>query len=335
MVRRYAANAAFRPLVRGAPQNPAILAGVIAAGSARDSRTRQATVLLWGRLAIDATRLRRLLWRVGMLRRAIGVVLAVTLSIPAVVIASGLSPFAAQPAQAEGFNFLCGGSGGGGGDSEFSTLATGLATKIISDQAFWFATITVPAGVPVTAPGAVTDPVTHATTFTMQIAPKLGNSQKLDFIPDSFPGGAGDEIRLGYAFRSKAGQRADDLSMKEMFTENFGVPLSGGDVNVAGVDIDMQTNAAIGNMQGFDATFAALYSYQLANGSTNFAAGRFNINSKRPGADPGRGDVEPGAGEAEWIDGVVTSRSDSAPSRPSTPARRTSRPSGSGSRSTG
>ena len=81
----------------------------------------------------------------------------------------------AQPAQAEGFNFLCGGSGGGGGDSEFSLLATGLATKIISDQALWFATITVPAGVPVTASGAVTDPVTHATTFTMLIAPELGN----------------------------------------------------------------------------------------------------------------------------------------------------------------
>ena len=271
-----------------------------------------------------------------MLRRAIGVVLAVTLSIPAVVIASGLSPFAAQPAQAEGFNFLCGGSGGGGGDSEFSTLATGLATKIISDQAFWFATITVPAGVPVTAPGAVTDPVTHATTFTMQIAPKLGNSQKLDFIPDSFPGGAGDEIRLGYAFRSKAGQRADDLSMKEMFTENFGVPLSGGDVNVAGVDIDMQTNAAIGNMQGFDATFAALYSYQLANGSTNFAAGPVQHQQQAAGrADPGRGDVEPGAGEADWIDGVVRRvRTARHPGRVHR-ARRTSRASGSGSRSTG
>ena len=71
--------------------------------------------------------------------------------------------------------------------------------------------------------------------------------------------------------------------MKEMFTENFGLPPSGGDIDVAGVDIDIQTNAAIGNMQGFDATFGAFYSYQLANGSTNFAAGRFNINSKRPG----------------------------------------------------
>src|SRR5262245_1009723 len=209
-----------------------------------------------------------------MLRRAIGVVLAVTLAVPVVAIVSSLPPFAAKPAAAEGFNFLCSAPGSGGGDdSEFSLLATGLATKIVTDQALWFASITVPAGVPVTAPGAVTDPVTGVTKFTMPIAPKLGNSQKLDFIPSSFPGGSGDEIRFGYAFRNKAGQRADDLSMKEMFTENFGVPPHGGDVDVAGVDIDMQTNAAIGNLQGFDATFGAIYSYKLKNGTENFAAG--------------------------------------------------------------
>ena len=137
-----------------------------------------------------------------MLRRAIGVVLAVTLSIPAVVIASELSPFAAQPAQAEGFNFLCGGSGGGGGDSEFSTLATGLATKIISDQAFWFATITVPAGVPVTAPGAVTDPVTHATTFTMQIAPSSETVRSSTSSPTASP--AARATRSGSGTRSGA-----------------------------------------------------------------------------------------------------------------------------------
>ena len=133
-----------------------------------------------------------------MLRRAIGLVVSVTLAIPVVVIASGLPPFAAERAHAQGFNFLCQApGGGGGGDSEFSLLATGLATKIVTDQALWITRITVPAGVPVTAPGAVTDPVTHATTFTMPIAPKLGNSQKLDFIPASYPGGAGDEIRMG------------------------------------------------------------------------------------------------------------------------------------------
>ena len=40
----------------------------------------------------------------------------------------------------------------------------------------------VPPGVPVTVPGAVTDPVTLETSFTIPIAPKLENSQKLDFI---------------------------------------------------------------------------------------------------------------------------------------------------------
>ena len=51
--------------------------------------------------------------------------------------------FVAAPAAADGFNFLCeapgpaGGGGGGGGPSEFEQLATGMATKIITDQALW------------------------------------------------------------------------------------------------------------------------------------------------------------------------------------------------------
>ena len=73
-----------------------------------------------------------------MLRRAIGLVLSVTLAIPVVVIASGLPPFASQPAQAEGFNFLCEAPGGGAGATASSSSSpTGLAIKILSDQAFW------------------------------------------------------------------------------------------------------------------------------------------------------------------------------------------------------
>ena len=73
-----------------------------------------------------------------MLRRAIGLVLAVTLAIPAVVIASGLPPFRAQRAHAEGFNFLCQAAWRRWWRRQrVLLLATGLATKIVTDQAFW------------------------------------------------------------------------------------------------------------------------------------------------------------------------------------------------------
>src|SRR5262245_32147798 len=121
------------------------------------------------------------IWGGRMTRRLVTVLVGVTLLASLLA----LAPVVVQPdiAEAEGFNFLCEAPGGPPGQpSEFEQMATGLAVKILSDQAGWLFSATVPAGIPVTVPGAVTDPVTGETSFTIPINPKLGNSQKLDFI---------------------------------------------------------------------------------------------------------------------------------------------------------
>lgn len=191
------------------------------------------------------------------------------------------------PAGAEGFNFLCEapGGGGGGGSSEFEQLAEGLALEILQNEAIWVFHGTVPAGVPVTVPGSVTDPVTGETSFQVPIAPTLGVNQQLDFIDGSVvPGAAGPEISFGFSFRGLAGQGPDNLSMRDLFVENFGVtPDAGTDVSVAGVDINFQTNQVMGEMQGFRGRFSAFYTYALADGSTELAVGTFTIDSQGPG----------------------------------------------------
>src|SRR5829696_2147261 len=179
-----------------------------------------------------------------MLRRAISVLAGVTLCASLLVVAPVI--LGQTPAGADGFNFLCneapdaggGGGGGGGGtpdENEFLEMANGMAIKIISDQAIWQFHAVVPPGIPVTAPGAVTDPGTGVTTFDMPIAPHPGFSQQIDFIDGNVvPGADGAEIRFGFSFRNRAGQRADDLSMLELLTENYGLPLEpGNDITVA------------------------------------------------------------------------------------------------------
>jgi hypothetical protein len=190
-----------------------------------------------------------------------------------------------DPAGADGFNFLCEAPGGPPGESEFEQMANGLAIKILADQAVWVFQGTVPAGIPVSVPGAVTDAVTGETSFTLPIAPHPGNSQRIDFIPSSVPGAAGNEITFGFSFRNKAGQRGDDLSMLQLFTENYGLPLEpGNDINVAGVDINFETNEIMRNLQGFRGSFAAFYTYRLRGNDNNLAVGTFKIDSMRPGA---------------------------------------------------
>src|SRR5690606_7336575 len=132
-----------------------------------------------------------------MVRRTVALSAGLALVVSLLVVAPSVASY--ERAGAEGLNFLCeapgaGGGGGGGGAGEFELLANGLAVKTLTDQALWVFTATVPAGIPVTAPGAVTDPVSGETTFSMPINPKLGFSQRLDFIDGAVvPGADGDE----------------------------------------------------------------------------------------------------------------------------------------------
>jgi hypothetical protein len=220
-----------------------------------------------------------------MHRRAVGWLLAVILVIPAVALAPSLPPFGhARSAGATGFNFLCsppGSGSGGGGDSEFSLLANGLAESIVNNAVFWNLTGTVPAGVTVTAGNPVTDPVTGETTFVIPIGPRLGQNQQIDFIA-----GNGPEITVGFNFRLKAGQRSDPVSMLKLLNQNFGLPLDSGgtDIDVLGLDMDFSTNSTIGNMQGFKGTIKAGYAYKLNDGTFNTAIAEFRLNSSAPGA---------------------------------------------------
>lgn len=223
-----------------------------------------------------------------MLRRAVIVVLSVLLSVPAVAIATSIPPFAAQPASAEGFNFLCSAPGSGsGGSSEFSTLANGLALSVLGNQALWFFTGTVPAGVPVTG-ASTTDPVTGETTFIRSISPRLGQNQGLDFLDGSaVPGAGGNDFTIGLAFRSKAGQRSDPSNMLDLLSQNFGLPHDSGsnDISVAGIDLDFSTNSAVSHMHGFKGLLQAAYQYKLDDGSTNTAVASFRFDASGPGAE--------------------------------------------------
>jgi hypothetical protein len=223
-----------------------------------------------------------------MRKRAIGLVLALTLSVPVSAIVSSLPPFVARPAGATGFNFLCSppGSGGSGGSSEFALLANGLAESILNNSALWFFTGTVPAGVPVIAP-ATTDPVTGQTTFTRPIQPRLGQNQGMDFLDGSVvPGAAGNDFTIGLQFRSKAGQRSGPSQMLALLEQNFGLPpdSGGNDIGVTGIDLDFSTDTAVSHMHGFKGLLQAAYSYKLNDGTTNIAIASFRFDASGAGA---------------------------------------------------
>src|SRR5262245_18315558 len=103
----------------------------------------------------------------GTRRWAIGA-LATVLLVPLLVLVPLVCGRRAGPVRCK---FLYYTTGGAISENEFEQMTNWSVIKIIIDQAIWQFTSTVPPGIPVTATGAVTDPVTGVTTFSMPIAP--------------------------------------------------------------------------------------------------------------------------------------------------------------------
>jgi hypothetical protein len=194
---------------------------------------------------------------------------------------------AVAPASAEGFNFVCSASaeppdGSGSNPGEFEQLRNGLALALLQGNTLWHFKGLAPPGVPVAGGGTV-DPVTGGTLFERTMSPaRLGENQNVDFFdPASVPGANGAELSFGLNLRNRAGQANDDLGMKRLFSQNFGVPNdSGTDIEVVGIDIDVDANAAMTALaSGFRGAFEGVFVYKLADGTDQVGGVRVTMDS--------------------------------------------------------
>jgi hypothetical protein len=199
------------------------------------------------------------------------------------------------PASAEGFNFVCSASaeppdGSGSNPGEFEQLVNGAAIALLSNNTLWHFQGLAPPGVPVAGGGTV-DPVTGGTLFERTMSPgRLGENQRVDFFdPAQVPGAEGAELSFGVHFRNRAGQANDELGIKRLFTQNFGLANDadeGHDIDVAAIAIEADAdNAAMTSLpSGFRGAFEGVFVYKLQDGTNQVGGVRVTVDSLQPGS---------------------------------------------------
>ena len=198
---------------------------------------------------------------------------------------------ASAPAQAEGLNFVCSATGepddGDPGPGEFERLRDAVAVSLANGTNFFTFKGLAPPGVPVVG-GGTPDPVTGGTFFTRTLTPaRLGQNQRVDFFdPAQVPGAQGPELSFGLDLRFQAGQANDDMGIKRLLSQNFGVPNdTGSDINLLGIDVDIDANDAMPALPpGFKGSFEAVFAFELADGTDQIGGVRVEVDSLEAGA---------------------------------------------------
>lgn len=198
----------------------------------------------------------------------------------------------ASPAAANGFDFMCRvpAAGGGGGTGGGTTLADkGVQIFDGIDMSF---TGSVPAGVPVTLPGATitTDPVTGRTLFTVKFNPRLGEFG-LDFLGSQ----AGVDIGWRLQPRLLTNVGPLDVGLTSLFKDSFGLPYDfpGNNIGVAGLDASFFGSRALKDMSGgFKATLSVGINFRLSDNSRRSTRVSISLDSTTAGAEfPERDDM--------------------------------------------
>ncbi|HEV7758610.1 MAG TPA: hypothetical protein VGO78_06460, partial [Acidimicrobiales bacterium] len=197
---------------------------------------------------------------------------------------------ASTPAQADGLNFVCSAADeppdGGPGPGEFEQLRAGLAASLLTGQNFFTFKGLAPPGVPVVG-GGTTDPVTGGTLFTRTLSPaRVGPAQNIDFFGAGVPGSSGPELSFGLDLRNLAGIPFDDMGLKRLLNQNFGLPNdTANDVSVVGIDVDVNANSAMAQLpSGFRGSFEAVFAFKLADGTDQIGGVRIEFDSLKAGA---------------------------------------------------
>jgi hypothetical protein len=182
--------------------------------------------------------------------------------------------------------FSCSTDDGGGEPNELDQFLDGLVESLLTGNNLFTFQGLAPPGVPVEGEGTP-DPVTGGTLFTRTIGPaQLGVDRGVDFFDENaVPGAAGDELTFGLELRTAAGANGDDLGIRRLFNQNFGLPdEAGGDIGVTGVDVDFSANQAMTALpSGFRGAFEGVFVFQRPDGTEQAAGFRIELNSLAEG----------------------------------------------------